>query len=172
MVTATFTIGSEEWRPVVGFEGLYEVSSLGRVRSLPRLTAMKNGRARHTRGGLLAAAIGDRYSSVCLKHEGRSRTVRVHVLVAESFLGPRPEGYDVCHGNNDGHDNRLANLRYDTHRNNQRQMVADGRHGGKNDRACRNGHLRTEENTRWYHVGDGRRTRCCYDCIRERRAVA
>ena len=87
----------EVWLPVVGYEGLYEVSNRGRVWSVPR-------RGYHGRpeGGRILKQRGRRYRQVNL---GRGNTRRVHQIVARSFLGePRP-GEQVCHGprkNDDG----------------------------------------------------------------------
>ncbi len=103
----------EEWRSVVGYEGIYEVSSKGRVRSLDRM--VHNGRALHPKAGQLLSAYRGNYSKVRLKRGDGGRTWNVHTLVALAFLGLCPEGMEVCHNNGDPHDNRLSNLRYDTH---------------------------------------------------------
>lgn len=91
----------ENWRPVVGYEGLYEVSDLGRVRSLRRARPriLKPGRMS---GGHLSVALG----------RGNSRTV--HSLVMEAFVGPRPEGCEVRHLDGVHQHNSLGNLEYAT----------------------------------------------------------
>lgn len=103
----------ERWLPAVGWEGLYEVSGLGRVRSLPRLGTYgkilkPQGGARHRR----------RYLTVGLTRDGKTSSVSVHVLVARAFLGPVPTGLEVCHGPGGSLDNRAANLSYGTHAKN------------------------------------------------------
>jgi len=111
---------SELWRPVVGWEGLYEVSSLGRVRSLPRAT---------TRGRVLKPARNVHgYWFVALCCNGKPKTRPIHSLVAEAFIGPRPAGMDVCHGSNGKDDNTPANLSYGTRSQNMRDCVRDGTH--------------------------------------------
>jgi DNA-binding XRE family transcriptional regulator len=91
----------ELWLPVVGYEGLYEVSDLGRIRSL-------------VRGRLMALPICDRYVRVRLSKDDISKIHNVHSLVCLAFIGPRPEGHDVCHWDGIKTNNRLSNLRYDT----------------------------------------------------------
>lgn len=87
----------EEWRAVVGYEGAYEVSSLGRVRSLDRYLA--DGRRRHGRPKSLAIHQG--YPAVTLFKNREPKTIKIHALVAAAFIGPRPEGHQVNHkGNN------------------------------------------------------------------------
>lgn len=108
---------AERWLPVVGWEDLYEVSDLGRVRSLPRMIwRAGTGWAdwKPYRGKLLKPIFRDPYYHAHLADNGRRRYARIHVLVAEAFIGPRPEGYEVCHGPNGQQDNSLANLCYGT----------------------------------------------------------
>lgn len=112
----------EQWKPVVGYEGLYEVSDQGRVRSLDR----PDGRGRKIKGLLRALTeTGDpvgpkkkRYLQLGLSRNSVYRTRKVHVLVMAAFVGPRPAGLDICHRNGDPSDNRLSNLRYGTKRSN------------------------------------------------------
>lgn len=116
----------EVWRPVVGYEGLYEVSDLGRVRAPDKVTLTKGAGSYLRRGRLIAQSKG-RYLSVCLYKQGRKSTKLVHLLVAEAFLGPRPSPhYVVCHGPGGQHDNSVCNLRYDTHTNNLADREACG----------------------------------------------
>ena len=91
----------ESWRPVVGFEGCYEVSSLGCVRRVE--------------GRPLKPAINSwGYRYVHLSHDGAKGTRNVHSLVAEAFLGPKPPETVVGFRNGDRTDLRAANLRYTT----------------------------------------------------------
>lgn len=99
---------TEEWRPVVGWEGAYSVSSLGRVRRDSAGRGARPGRI------LAAAASGGGYPAVALVRDGRQATKCVHRLVAAAFLGPRPPGREVDHVNGAKTDNRAANLRYVT----------------------------------------------------------
>lgn len=116
----------ETWKPVVGYEGLYEVSSLGNIRSLDRPAGP--GRGQQLRRGrvLKPYPVKGRYHQVSLSaHGGRKKTC-YHIIVAEAFLGPRPEGYHVCHNDGDPTNNRLDNLRYDTVANNARDRIVHG----------------------------------------------
>lgn len=94
----------ERWLPVVGYEGLYEVSNQGRIRSFPR---------RGTPGVILRPH-QKRYLTVNLWRDGKKRTLMIHQLVAAAFLGPRPEGLLVCHGPAGCYENDVANLSYGT----------------------------------------------------------
>src|SRR3546814_14866502 len=79
---------SEEWRPVVGFEGLYEVSDQGRVRSLDREVRSGPGRTRKARSHILKPSAGqDGYLRVNLWPDNQYRSRTVHSLVAASFFG-------------------------------------------------------------------------------------
>jgi len=105
----------ESWRPVLGFEGWYEVSDLGRVR---RIKSGRVLRRSHDRDG---------YPKVSLSRPGnKARHLRVHVIVADAFFGPRAPGIDVDHGNGVKTDCRLANLETVTHAENLRRARAMG----------------------------------------------
>jgi len=108
----------ERWLPIAGYEGMYEVSDLGRVRSLPRF---------HAGGRVLKPSYCGPVASVGLRRDGRSRTFSIHGLVARAFLGPCPEGMEVCHGPAGRRDNRLVNLSYGTKlKNNGEDKRRDG----------------------------------------------
>ena len=99
----------ENWKPVVGFEQTYEVSDLGRVRSLDRVVWRPTTPFKR-KGALLKAQMdGDGYPKVAL---GRAHQRRVYRLVAEAFL-PNPEAlHEVDHINADKTDCRASNLRW------------------------------------------------------------
>jgi hypothetical protein len=90
---------AEEWKPVVGYEAYYEVSSGGRVRSVRRGRIL---RGYVTRKGFVAV-------SLCVPGRGYS-TKQVQRLVAEAFVGPVPRGHSVYHKNRNRTDNSLPNL--------------------------------------------------------------
>jgi hypothetical protein len=102
----------EEWRPVPGSRG-YEVSDLGRVRRGDRLL----NPCLYSTGYLVA----DVYFA-----DGTHRRRGVHTLVCEAFIGPRPPLHECCHINGRPSDNRLANLRYGTRRDNMRDQFRHG----------------------------------------------
>jgi hypothetical protein len=109
----------EVWRPVVGWEGLYEVSDLGRVKCLPRkwVPTARLLRIVHSPG---------KYPQVGLCSPKRNLTRMVHQLVAEAFLGPCPQTMEVCHNDGDRANNRLENLRYDTRKANHADKRVHG----------------------------------------------
>lgn len=114
---------AEEWRQVVGFEGYYEVSNLGRVRSVPR----RDIRNRTITGGLKRWRLDrDGYPRVMLKKDGRGRPWGIHQLVTRAFLGPTPLGQQVDHIDGDRANPRLSNLRYLSPRANTRAALARG----------------------------------------------
>lgn len=154
----------ETWLPVVGYEGLYEVSDHGQVRSLDRWAS--NGKVDILYRGRMIAQSGSPYLAVRIYKQDGGQTKRIHALVAEAFLGPRPKGLEVCHNNGDKLDNRLANLRYDTKSANMRDSVQHGTNLWANRTHCPQGHEYTPENTHGKGIkGNGRR---CVECIRER----
>lgn len=120
---------AEEWRPIPGYEGYYEVSSVGRVRSLSRISTHRNGTRRRVAGRLLKPWVSNQgYPTVSLFREDGRRSVAVHRLVALAFIGPRPEGLEVCHNDGVKTNAKVGNLRYDTRQAN----IADRRlHGGQ-----------------------------------------
>ena len=110
---------SEEWRDVVGYEGLYQVSSEGRVKSLER-------KARHWRGGeriqkeriLKPDVSKDGYLRAALYAGGKRKWFRVHRLVCEAFHENPDNKPQVNHINEDKTDNRACNLEWCTAKEN------------------------------------------------------
>ena len=129
MTEITGQAATEEWRPIPGHSGRYEVSNLGNVRCWK---GSENARAKARRpyAKVLKTWIakGNQRRHVSLGYngsEGRKARI-VSNLVAEAFIGPRPEGLDVCHNNGDSLDDRAVNLRYDTRAGNMADTVEHG----------------------------------------------
>jgi hypothetical protein len=106
----------EQWRAIPGFEGFYEVSDLGRVRSLERDEPYRRRPGSFLRrrpARLLALSRGSNgYLTVLL----RGKTHTVHTLVLKAFVGPRPAGLCCCHFPDPSPaNNQLSNLRWDTY---------------------------------------------------------
>jgi hypothetical protein len=106
----------EEWRAIPGYEGSYEVSSLGKVRAVERTVKCgPSPGARRIPPSELSLAMDPRGRLVVgLLMNGRRKQFQVSVLVLMAFIGPRPDGHHGCHNNGVAFDNRLANLRWDT----------------------------------------------------------
>lgn len=113
-------MNAERWLPVVGFAGLYDVSSEGRVRSLDRIVRCKGGHTRLHRGRVLSPKlVNNGYLQIDLSREGVAHQRLVHRLVLDAFVGPAPDGTEACHAPDpDTRNNRASNLRWDTHANN------------------------------------------------------
>lgn len=116
------TTDNEEWRPVVGYEGLYEVSNLGRVRSVTRTFWQRSRHGtlfeRTVRGKVLSPGrMPGGHLSVAV---GKGNSRCVHDLVLSAFVGPRPPGYEGRHHDGDPSNNRLENLSWSTRGDNTR----------------------------------------------------
>ena len=106
---------TETWRAVAGYEGSYEVSDEGRVRSWVRVVASRFGRTRKPRGKELKPYFDrDGYSVARLSVNGNWRLLKVHHLVAEAFIGLRPVGLQINHKNGMRDDNHPRNLEWVT----------------------------------------------------------
>lgn len=103
-------MNSEVWRAVVGYEGVYEVSSLGRIKRIAP--------ACHTRPGRIVNpgpyGNGKKYLRVSLSVNNKVKSLAVHKIVAEAFLGPRPAGMTVNHIDLHPTNNTASNLEYVT----------------------------------------------------------
>jgi predicted DNA-binding protein (UPF0251 family) len=112
------SLAGEIWKPVVGHEDRYLISTLGRVYSF-------NGGCRHkNKGAILKPSSAKGYLRVKLHRP--SKEGRIHQLVLLAFVGPRPNGTDACHNNGNSLDNRLENLRWATPKENIADTVFHG----------------------------------------------
>lgn len=126
----------EEWRDVIGYEGMYQVSSLGRVRSC-LTTASKTRQTWH----LLSLSRNGKESyapmKVGLKRRGTHKNRTVHSLVLEAFVGPRPAGYEGSHLDGNPAHNYVTNLKWETPSEN---CMRKEEHGtllrGRDNRGC------------------------------------
>lgn len=107
----------ERWKPVVGFEGLYEVSDQGRVRN-------RHGKVLKPRW--LTNTSGNRYARYSLCHDGVIKDAYVHALVLEAFVGPRPKDFEGAHLDGDSTRNVLGNLEWKSAQGNADDRVRHG----------------------------------------------
>lgn len=144
---------TETWRPVVGYEGLYEVSDIGRVASLPKW---------HFRDRRILKSWHDEdgYPSVNLCASGSRRRYAMHVLVAEAFVGPRPDGLMVRHLDGKPTNNQPANLQWGTAKENVQDMLAHGTGRNQRKTKCIRNHPFNTTNTHITRKGVRRCRRC------------
>ena len=145
---------TERWLPVVGFEQTYEVSGRGRVRTVATGLTRKLGEKKSG------------HMKISLWKGGKEKTLHVHSMVLEAFVGPRPEGLVACHENGNPGDNRVENLRWDTHSSNAYDKRKHGTDHKVNRTNCPRGHLLIEPNIVPSHGRSG--IRSCRACSRER----
>lgn len=173
------TLNDERWIPVVGFEGIYEVSSLGRVQSLDRIVLGK--RTRFFKGQELKQRLArGGYPTVQLRNANAGRifpAIAVHRLMALAFLGPPPDGCDrVCHINDDKTDNRVENLMWGNASINGHHAVVNGKHYEAAKTQCMHGHKYVHGSYSIRTTTTGKSFRVCLVCKRidtnRRRAIA
>lgn len=126
----------EVWKPVRGWESLYEVSSQGRVKSLRSGKILRPGI--HPSG----------HRKVSLRKASIHQQAYVHRLVADAYL-PNPLGYPfVLHWDDDPGNNSVENLRWGNNSENQKDSVRNGSHPNSKKTHCPAGHPYSETNTR------------------------
>lgn len=113
----------EEFRDIIGYEGLYMVSNLGNVKSLSKKWISGNGGNRSHQEIIMKSFVTGKnrnYYALSLSKNGKSKLIAVHLLVAKTFLNHTPNGNKLVidHINNDQSDNRLENLQIVTNREN------------------------------------------------------
>lgn len=118
----------EIWKDIPGYEGRYQASTEGQIRSVThrvRLVAHGKETTRLAKGRILRPGKGKSgHVSVVLGHGAVGSPV--HQLVALTFLGPVPDGCEVCHNDGNPENNALDNLRYDTRSENIKDVVRQG----------------------------------------------
>ena len=170
MSNITSQTSSEQWKPVLGWEDLYEVSSQGRVRSLPRVVIHSDGRVRRLPGRVLKPGLEkgrNKYERVALCINGELHMKKVHLLVAEAFIGERPVGLVCRHLNDNSLDNRAENLLWGTHSDNQQDSVRNKHHCNSKKTHCKRGHELTGKNL----TRSRPNKRDCAACYRARRSL-
>jgi hypothetical protein len=116
-LTTQFTeeeLNNEEWRPIVGWEGVYSVSNLGRVRRDNTRQILKQAKTPHG------------YLRINLKYKSLNKMLFISNIVASAFIGPKPKGLQVNHIDGVKSNNRLENLEYVTDKANKQHAVRIG----------------------------------------------
>lgn len=131
MAKPSTTNNVEIWKDVPGWEGLYQASSFGRIRSLDRTieatSRWGSPQTYHRAGQVLKLRTDkDGYLGCHLVQQNRSKHVKAHQLVCAAFNGIAPTGFIVAHGNGVRSDNRASNLRWASHRDNHADRIAHG----------------------------------------------
>lgn len=151
----------ETWKKIPGFSGAYEVSDLGNVRALDRVT----DRGRRWKGKTLTpVAMENGYLIVTLWRDGKQKSHLVHRLVLSAFVGIPAPGYEALHRDGDRANNAVSNLEWGNHSQNQYDQVRHGTHGNASKDQCPQGHPYDEQNTYWY---PGKPHRACRTCRRD-----
>jgi NUMOD4 motif. len=154
----------ERWLPVADYEGIYEVSDRGRVKSLAR----RDSRGRRIGGRMLSIfSHPSGHLWVKLSRDGSSQHGKVHRLVLIAFAGPPPAGCEALHGDGNPANNLLSNLRWGTRSENLLDAVRHGTHFHAKKTHCPQGHPYDATNT--YETSTGRRM--CRTCNAARGAA-
>lgn len=123
----------EIWKSIPGYEGLYEASNLGRIRSLDRVHLTYQYQAkkkvkRKIKGRVLAQGNSRHplYKEARLSKDGIAKTLSVHILILQAFVGLCPKGMECSHKNGNASDNRIENLEWTTRKENAQLRIVHG----------------------------------------------
>lgn len=122
--SSVIDLEGEVWKDISGYEGLYQASNKGRIKSI------SSGGKRFKKEKILVPYLRERsnlknrqnlqtHYQVRLSKNGEGKNYNVHHLIAETFIGPRPKGYHVRHGLGGPYDNSIENLSYGTRQDNE-----------------------------------------------------
>jgi len=121
---------NENWKDIKGYEGLYQVSNLGRVKSLERYCDDSIGRHRLLKERILKPGLtGNKkhnHKTVCFREDNAPYYYLVHRLVLIAFSGDCPEGMEASHLDGDSLNNNKDNLSWETHKENNDRRIGHG----------------------------------------------
>jgi len=132
---------NEVWKDISEWEGLYQASNLGRAKGLKRFVKSNHGMRVEEESLLSPWTISKKKKKsqrrlvVNLRHDNRVKHILLNRLILLTFVGPCPSDMEGCHNDGDYLNNRLKNLRWDTHRNNCQDKIRHGTiiHGEKSN---------------------------------------
>ena len=121
----------EKWKDIEGYEGLYQISNEGKIKSLGRIVDCNNGNNSirfQAEIILKTSLVKNKYHRIRVCKDGKGNLMLVHRLVAMTFI-PNPNNYPmVLHWDNNPSNNSVENLYWGNNQMNMQQMVRDGRH--------------------------------------------
>ena len=146
----------EEWKDIEGYEGLYQVSNLGRVKSVDRTLTTKSRWGvvchKYQKGKILQPSTNNSgYLTIAL---GRNKQYLIHRLVYQAFVGLIPANMEINHINEDKTDNRLENLNLMTHKSNRNWGTCNQRSGKKHKKPIIQSTKEGEEVFCWFSLKD------------------
>lgn len=116
----------ELWKEVDGFDGYYEVSDKGRVKSLDRVIKHSNGVCHNVKGRMLKPIFFGNYHGVQMCNHGKLKKKYIHRLVAETFVENTHNKKTVNHKDGNKFNNSAENLEWATQKENNRHAVETG----------------------------------------------
>lgn len=126
------------WKDIPGFEGFYQVSNIGKIKSLARVVMRKNGSKCTVKERILKTRLNNRgYEIVTLCIDCNFTHHTVHKLVALAFYGERPTGHEIAHFDGVRNNNKVENIRYATKKDNagDRDRHGNTKRGEENNNA-------------------------------------
>lgn len=144
-------MGKEIWKDIVGYEGLYQVSNLGRVKSLERTVTIGFGNKKHLEEKIMSFSTRSGYSIIVLKKNGTKASKQVHRLVAEAFIPKEDDKNIVNHKDFDRKNNVVENLEWCTQKENIRHSVDRMKHP-KTRTQTNTGHQYISRRNNYYRV--------------------
>jgi hypothetical protein len=118
----------EIWKDVVGYEDFYMVSSNGKMISKERIIKRKNGADFLQKESFMNGSEYHGYIKITVRKNNIKKDKFIHCLIAESFLGTKPIGMEVCHFDGNRKNNNINNLRYGTRSDNVKDAIKHGTH--------------------------------------------
>lgn len=132
-----YNIKAEVWKDITEFDGAYQISNKGRVRSVSRVVMRRDGTKQTVKDRVMTQTKDkDGYLRVCLRKNGKRYTRIVHRLVAEAFIGEMPKDKHVNHKDENKQNNNVYNLNYLTSKENnnygtRNQRITKSKTNGK-----------------------------------------